>query len=351
MPVLDKRKGDDILSLLPASKRTRQEVVFSSRERAILESGVNGTPRTSNLTAVVMLLEGHVGDIFSLEFHPDGQFLASTGHDRQIFLWNVYGECENIGVMTGHNGAVMELHFSPDGYYLYTASTDMTLGLWDLVSGTRVKKMKGHILFVNSVSGARRGPMMLCSGSDDCTIRVWDPRKHNECCTLNNTYQVTAVTFNDTTEQVISGGIDNDIKVWDLRKNAVLYKLKGHSDTVTGLSLSPDGSYLLSNAMDNTLKIWDVRPFAPFERCVKVLSGHQHNFEKNLLRCAWSPDGSKVSAGSADRFHYIWDTTSRRVVYKLPGHNGSVNDVDFHPKEPIVASAASDKQIYLGEID
>ena len=24
-----------------------------------------------------------------------------------------------------------------------------------------------------------------------------------------------------------------------------------------------------------------------------------------------------------------------QLVYKLPGHNGSVNDVDFHPKEPI----------------
>lgn len=79
---------------------------------------------------------------------------------------------------------------------------------------------------------------------------------------------------------MISGGIDNDIKVWDLRKNSVLYKLKGHSDTITGLSLSPDGSYILSNAMDNTLRIWDVRPFAPYERCVKILTGHQHNFEK-----------------------------------------------------------------------
>ena len=111
--------------------------------------------------------------------------------------------------------------------------------------------------------------------------------------------------------------------------------MKGHIDTVTGLALSPDGSYILSNAMDNSLRIWDIRPFAPYERCVKILSGHQHNFEKNLLRCAWSSDGSKVSAGSSDRFHYIWDTTSRRILYKLPGHNGSVNDIDFHPKEPI----------------
>ena len=45
-----------------------------------------------------------------------------------------------------------------------------------------------------------------------------------------------------------------------------------------------------------------------------------------------------VSAGSADRFVYIWDTTTRRILYKLPGHLGSVNDVDFHKVEPISKS-------------
>lgn len=89
----------------------------------------------------------------------------------------------------------MELHFSPDGNHLYTASTDMTLGLWDIVAGTRIKKLKGHTSFVNSVSGARRGITQLCSGSDDSTIRVWDPRKRGQCYTLNNTYQVFFIVF------------------------------------------------------------------------------------------------------------------------------------------------------------
>lgn len=35
------------------------------------------------------------------------------------------------------------------------------------------------------------------------------------------------------------------------------------------------------------------------------------------------------------RFVYIWDTTTRRILYKLPGHAGSVNEVAFHPEEPI----------------
>lgn len=56
--------------------------------------------------------------------------------------------------------------------------------------------------------------------------------------------------------------------------------MKGHSDTVTGLALSPDGSFVLSNSMDNSLRVWDIRAFAPQERCVKMMVGHQHNFEK-----------------------------------------------------------------------
>lgn len=29
---------------------------------------------------------------------------------------------------------------------------------------------------------------------------------------------------------------------------------------------------------------------------------------------------------------YIWDTHTRALMYKLPGHAGSVNEVVFHPK-------------------
>lgn len=65
------------------------------------------------------------------------------------------------------------------------------------------------------------------------------------------------------------------------------------------------------------------------------LQGHTHNYEKNLLKCCWSSDGNYVSAGSADRFVYIWNANDGRILYKLSGHLGSVNEVAFHPKEPI----------------
>jgi len=284
------------------------------------------------------------------------QVVQATGFDRQIFFWNVYGECDNFHVINAaHSGAILDLHFSsPDsgGNSIYTASTDKTVGVFDVASGSRIKRLKGHTSYVNSVHPARRGEPMIVSGSDDCMIKVWDQRKRNAVQSLNNMYQVTAVTFNDTTDQIISGGIDNQVKIWDLRDSTQpLHCMAGHTDTVTGISLSPDGANVLTNAMDNTLRVWDIRPFAPEERCVKIITGHQHNFEKNLLHCKWSPDGAMVAAGSADRFVYVWDTATRRILYKLPGHLGSVNDVDFHLIEPIVLSASSDKSIYLGEFE
>ena len=140
------------------------------------------------------------------------------------------------------------------------------------------------------------------------------------------------------------------MQVWDLRMESVRLELRGHGDSVTGMALNSEGTHLLTNSMDNTLRIWDVRPFAPANRCTHALSGHQHTFEKHLLKCGWSGDGRRVTAGSGDRMVCVWDVHSQKLVYRLPGHTGSVNEAVFHPSQPIVASASSDQTVYLGEI-
>ncbi|CAF4817775.1 unnamed protein product, partial [Rotaria sp. Silwood2] len=97
---------------------------------------------------------------------------------------------------------------------------------------------------------------MICTGSDDRTVKVWDRRKR---------------------DAIFSGGIDNTVKIWDLRKQDVSLRLDGHLNSPTGLELSYDGSYLASNSMDSTIRIWDIRPyFNGVDRCIKLLQGHQH---------------------------------------------------------------------------
>lgn len=147
-------------------------------------------------------------------------------------------------------------------------------------------------------------------------IQVWDLRVKRSVVTFTDSYQITTVCFTEASDQIFTSGIENVVKTWDLRNQQIALTMEGHSDTVTGMKLNQEGTHLLTNSMDNTLRMWDVRPYAPVNRCVKVFVGHTHNFEKNLLRCCWSPDGQYITAGSADRMVSIWETESANLIYR-----------------------------------
>ena len=113
-------------------------------------------------------------------------------------------------------------------------------------------------------------------------LQVHDIRAKTPVCKFINlnAYQVTAITFNDTADQVscrrehflldnhkrnicliqiISGSIDCALKIWDLRRG-LLQTCFSHTDTITGLALSPDGRHVLSNAMDCTARVCCMNP-------------------------------------------------------------------------------------------
>ncbi|KAI3895131.1 hypothetical protein MKX03_010998 [Papaver bracteatum] len=227
-------------------------------------------------------------------------------------------------VLKGHKNVVLDLQRTTDGYQIISASPDKTLRPWNVGTGKQINRIVEHSSFVNSCCPSRRGPPLVVSGSDDGTAKLWDLRQKGSIQTFPDKYQITAVGFGFQMQQIRYSlvGLINDVKVWDLCRN----------------ELCPDGSYLLTNAMDCSLRIWDLRPYAPQNGCVKIFTGHQHNFGKTSLKCSWSIEW------------FIWDMTSRRVLYMLPGHNGSVNVCVFHLTEPIIGSCSYDKQIYLGEI-
>jgi len=192
---------------------------------------------------------------------------------------------------------------------------------------------------------------MIVSGSDDGTARVWDMREKSVVMEITCPSVVTAVCCGSLGHQLFSGGIDNTVTCWDIRNDATaLYTLEGHEDTITSVALNPDGGTLLTNSMDNSVRTWNAKPFSSGRRHLKIFTGAVHGFEKRLLRANWSPDGRRIVAGSSDHQVYVWDVASQRILYRLPGHKGSVNEVDHHPIEPIIASGSTDKNIFLGEI-
>lgn len=102
------------------------------------------------------------------------------------------------------------------------------------------------------------------------------------------------------------------------------------------LSLSLQPTVFLKFSKVKSIKICSIKYFyLLISKSYYFFKGAPHSFEKNLIRPAWSSDGSQIASGSGDRTVMIWDFSSRKILYKLPGHKGCVNEVDFHPKEPI----------------
>lgn len=69
--------------------------------KVMRESTAQGPQRTSGLLAPIMLLTGHAGEVFTCKFNPAGDVVASGSHDKHIFLWRTYGECENYMMLQG----------------------------------------------------------------------------------------------------------------------------------------------------------------------------------------------------------------------------------------------------------
>jgi len=343
------------------AKRDGDLAVVSVPDVADGEVPSSSQKKRSNMACSTMKLSGHSGAIFSLGFSPDGDHIASTGMDKEILLWNTSNECGNYNVLRGSKSAILELAWCADNRTLVSAAADRIVSIWDANKGLRVRKLTSHKNIVNCCATAVGNKDLFVSGSDDCSIISWDARQKEAAIhDIFLQYQVTAVAMSPDGMHIYAGGIDNCIRRWDVRQFSSNNKSPGdqtpdlvldeHTDTVSGLALSPDGCHLLSNAMDSTLVSWDVRPYSAHgSRVVNRFPGMHHGAEKRLLRCSWSSDGALVSAGNADRMVHIWNAQSAETLHMLPGHTASVNDVIFHPTLPVIASCSSDKTIFIGE--
>ena len=125
-------------------------------------------------TAKPIVLKGTEGEINTLAFSPDGNWLA-TGSDN-THLWDMRDPSAEPIILKGNKFPVpfTTLAFSPDGNWLATGSYDNTARLWDMRDpSAEAIILKGHEGEINSLAFSPDGNW-LATGSDDHTARLWN---------------------------------------------------------------------------------------------------------------------------------------------------------------------------------
>jgi WD40 repeat protein len=82
-----------------------------------------------------------------------------------------------------------------------------------------------------------------------------------------------------------------------------------HSEGVTSVAFSPDGTRVLSGSQDSTLKLWD----AASGQLIRTFEGHT----ESVLSVEFSPDGTRLLSHSQDGTHKLWDAATGQAIRTL----------------------------------
>ncbi|ETO14839.1 WD-40 repeat-containing protein [Reticulomyxa filosa] len=146
---------------------------------------------------------------------------------------------------------------------------------------------------------------------------------------------VTSVDFSPNGTQIVSTSRDNTIRIWDINLGKEAQVLIGHSSSVNDAHFSPDGNIIASCSDDNTIRLWDTRSWKE----IKQLEGH-FNCVKSVQ---FSPNGKNIASGSLDGTVRIWDVKSgQELKLLITDDSDEMHCVQFSPDGRLICGASSE---------
>jgi len=275
-------------------------------------------------------------------YSPDGQLVASAGHDKTVRLWDSRSGSE-LRTLSGHQGKVFSVAFSPDGRLLASGSADLTIIVWDVQTGKRLRSLPASDKFgVGVVSFSPDGRFLASTGGD--AIKVWHTSTWQQARTLagHKSGAVADISFSPDGEVLASasgGREDGNIKLWDMRSGQQLRSLHGSHFGFHSVSFSPNQELLASASHDGSIKLWNAKSGQE----VRTMRGHG---SKTGLCVVFSPDGQLLASTGSDGVITLWDVATGKTVCALRGHQGTVNKVAFSPNGQMLVSAGDTVKLW-----
>ncbi|KAK9469624.1 WD40-repeat-containing domain protein [Lipomyces arxii] len=261
---------------------------------------------------------------------------------------------------------------------------------------------------ITSIDFDDRGALLLTSGEDD-SFQLYDAQAGKFNKTLfSKKYGCHLARFTHNSTNCVHAStkdVGNDahaIRYLSLHDNSYIRYFRGHKKQVVAIEMSPSDDQMLSGGLDDSVRLWDLRsqnchglltipspPLVAFdpagvvfavacERTAEVLLYDLRNYDSEPFavfkidvlkspaatapwtKIEFSNDGKNLLISTKGSAHYLLDAFSGDTVMRLMGHsykalNGprlyeSSGDTSISPDGRFVLSGSDDNKLYIYDI-
>lgn len=219
--------------------------------------------------------------IYAIDFNQDSTQLATADGDGLIRIWNLADGAESASFE--NSSPLQALAYHPSGKQIAVSMFNQIV-IWDIASKTKLTTLF-HTGELHNIVYSLDGKI-LATASSEGTIYIWD---------VENGYALSdtvlrmnglpySLAFSPDSKLVAAGSSNYFAYLWDLDLGQEVTRIP-HSDVVTSVSFSPDGSEL-ATASRKVVQIWDV-PALPVTYTDTLVEAACAHLVANLSQADW----------------------------------------------------------------
>ncbi|GMN56870.1 hypothetical protein TIFTF001_027671 [Ficus carica] len=183
----------------------------------------------------------------------------------------------------------------------------------------------------------------LITGGQDRSIKIWDTNTGSLSRTLYGCLgSVLDLTITHDNKSVIAASSSNNLYVWDVNSGRVRHTLTGHTDKVCAVDMSKVSSrYVVSAAYDRTIKVWDLQK----GYCINTIM-----FHSNCNALCFSMDGQTICSGHVDGNLRLWNIQTGRLLSEVAAHSHAITSISLSRNGNMVLTSGRDNMHNLFDI-
>ncbi len=332
-------------------------------------------------------LKGHAGEVVDLRFSADGAKLFSGSSDKTIRVWNVADGAAVGRIDTPQAvSAVLVAQSKETGERIISAGGDNLIRMWSMPTPALAvgADVPGPITALAAAPDRKR---VAVAGADRA-IRIIevDTGKAGPAMTAH-AGPIRVIDFDGSGKQVISASDDGTAMVSTVADGKPVLTMTDPGGAIAAAAIRPDGKQAATAVGDGRVTLWRLdspapRPLGAADETAatvgvvspnnqllatagtsdgkpavlvrNIASGQiTHKLlgaEGPITSVAFSADGNRVAAGSADKTARVWTIADGKEVAKFPGHAQPVTAITFHSDNARVVSAAADGTVKLWNV-